>query len=335
MRPDCNRLGATRELPPLRVEHVVLKRELHLGPPRSRTQASDTRPRQVGRRRQSGQAIDSTAIIVGHGIVLARSKQPGTAGASRLPWTNNQAKFNRNSRPLQGLPAGYPASSVRSIATVAISTGRLAHEDRRHRRQRPDRNKARQPLRRPATRSSPRRRTPASTPSLAKDWRRRSPAPRSSSTWRTRHRSRTRPLMDFFETSGRNLLAAEAVAGVKHHLALSVVGTERLPGERLPPREGGPGKADQGFRDPVHHSAFDAVLRVHRRHRQIGRRRRRHPPAPALVQPIAVGRCRRCSGRFGRRTAGERHHRGSRARACIGSMRSRESSWPRTKTSAR
>jgi uncharacterized protein YbjT (DUF2867 family) len=34
--------------------------------------------------------------------------------------------------------------------------------------------------------------------------------------------------MVFFETSSRNLLAAEAVAGVKHHLALSVVGTERL-----------------------------------------------------------------------------------------------------------
>lgn len=33
----------------------------------------------------------------------------------------------------------------------------------------------------------------------------------------------------FFETSTRNLLAAEAEAGVGHHVALSVVGTERLP----------------------------------------------------------------------------------------------------------
>ncbi|MGB6067140.1 MAG: SDR family oxidoreductase [Desulfomonilaceae bacterium] len=32
----------------------------------------------------------------------------------------------------------------------------------------------------------------------------------------------------FFETSGRNLLAAEAAAGVGHHVALSVVGTDRL-----------------------------------------------------------------------------------------------------------
>jgi uncharacterized protein YbjT (DUF2867 family)/quercetin dioxygenase-like cupin family protein len=34
--------------------------------------------------------------------------------------------------------------------------------------------------------------------------------------------------LGFFETSGRNLLAAEAAAGVEHHVALSVVGTDRL-----------------------------------------------------------------------------------------------------------
>jgi uncharacterized protein YbjT (DUF2867 family) len=34
--------------------------------------------------------------------------------------------------------------------------------------------------------------------------------------------------MNFFQAAGRNLLGAEAVAGVKHHVALSVVGTERL-----------------------------------------------------------------------------------------------------------
>ncbi|MGX5804923.1 SDR family oxidoreductase [Bradyrhizobium sp. Arg314] len=36
-------------------------------------------------------------------------------------------------------------------------------------------------------------------------------------------------VLEFFETSGRNLLAAEKVAGVKHHIALSIVGAERLP----------------------------------------------------------------------------------------------------------
>jgi uncharacterized protein YbjT (DUF2867 family) len=36
-------------------------------------------------------------------------------------------------------------------------------------------------------------------------------------------------VMEFFETSGRNLMAAEATAGIKHHIALSVVGVDRLP----------------------------------------------------------------------------------------------------------
>ena len=36
-------------------------------------------------------------------------------------------------------------------------------------------------------------------------------------------------VLDFFQTSSRNLLAAEAAAGVKHHVVLSVVGADRLP----------------------------------------------------------------------------------------------------------
>jgi uncharacterized protein YbjT (DUF2867 family) len=36
-------------------------------------------------------------------------------------------------------------------------------------------------------------------------------------------------VLEFFETSGRNLLAAEVAAGVRHHVALSIVGTDRTP----------------------------------------------------------------------------------------------------------
>jgi uncharacterized protein YbjT (DUF2867 family) len=50
-----------------------------------------------------------------------------------------------------------------------------------------------------------------------------------------------KPALEFFETSGRNLLAAEKVAGVKHHVALSVVGTDRLLGS-------GPGSLSGYFR---------------------------------------------------------------------------------------
>ncbi|MGD9511300.1 MAG: SDR family oxidoreductase [Geminicoccaceae bacterium] len=38
-----------------------------------------------------------------------------------------------------------------------------------------------------------------------------------------------RAVLEFFQTSGRNLLAAEAAAGVGHHVALSIVGTDRMP----------------------------------------------------------------------------------------------------------
>src|SRR6185312_8996656 len=36
-------------------------------------------------------------------------------------------------------------------------------------------------------------------------------------------------VLQFFETSGRNLLAAEVAAGVRHHVALSIVGIDRSP----------------------------------------------------------------------------------------------------------
>jgi uncharacterized protein YbjT (DUF2867 family) len=36
-------------------------------------------------------------------------------------------------------------------------------------------------------------------------------------------------VLNFFKTAGRNLAAAERIAGVRHHIALSVVGTDRLP----------------------------------------------------------------------------------------------------------
>jgi uncharacterized protein YbjT (DUF2867 family) len=38
-----------------------------------------------------------------------------------------------------------------------------------------------------------------------------------------------RAVLEFFETSGRNFLAAEAAAGVRHHVALSIVGIDRTP----------------------------------------------------------------------------------------------------------
>ena len=39
----------------------------------------------------------------------------------------------------------------------------------------------------------------------------------------------SKAVLEFFETSGRNLLAAEAATGARHHVALSIVGTDRTP----------------------------------------------------------------------------------------------------------
>src|SRR5512134_2745162 len=36
-------------------------------------------------------------------------------------------------------------------------------------------------------------------------------------------------VLEFFRTSGRNLFAAETASGVRHHVALSIVGTDRSP----------------------------------------------------------------------------------------------------------
>jgi uncharacterized protein YbjT (DUF2867 family) len=36
-------------------------------------------------------------------------------------------------------------------------------------------------------------------------------------------------VLEFFETAGRNLLPAEAASSVRHHVALSIVGTDRMP----------------------------------------------------------------------------------------------------------
>ena len=74
-------------------------------------------------------------------------------------------------------------------------------------------------------------------------------------------------VMEFFTTSTTNLLAAEADAGVRHHVALSVVGTERLTRERLLQGEDRPGEADQGLLDPVLDRPCHAVLRVREEHR--------------------------------------------------------------------
>jgi uncharacterized protein YbjT (DUF2867 family) len=122
-------------------------------------------------------------------------------------------------------------------------------------------------------------------------------------------------VMRFFETSTRNLLAADAVAGVAHHVALSVVGTERLPEsgyfrakvaqERLIEKSSIPYSI-------VHATQFFEFVGEHRRRRHC----RRQGPAGPGVLPAHRGRRRRPGGGPNRgRVAVERQGRGGRARA--------------------
>lgn len=53
-------------------------------------------------------------------------------------------------------------------------------------------------------------------------------------------------VLAFFESSARNLGAAEKTTGVKHHVALSIVNTDKLPDSGYF-REGGAGKTHQGI----------------------------------------------------------------------------------------
>jgi uncharacterized protein YbjT (DUF2867 family) len=72
--------------------------------------------------------------------------------------------------------------------------------------------------------SSPLRLIPASTPSPAKEALAGAQVVidlANAPSWEDK------AVLEFFETSGRNLLAADAAAGVRHHVALSIVGTDR------------------------------------------------------------------------------------------------------------
>ena len=77
-------------------------------------------------------------------------------------------------------------------------------------------------------------------------------------------------VLSFFETSTRNLLAAEAAAGVGHHVALSIVGIDRSPDNGYFKAKIAQEAADHLGSNPLHDCARHAVHGVRRRHR--GRR---------------------------------------------------------------
>ena len=67
-------------------------------------------------------------------------------------------------------------------------------------------------------------------------------------------------VLDFFETSGRNLFAAESAAGVGHHVALSIVGIDRTPENGYFRAKVAQEKLIESLRHPLHHHPLDPVL---------------------------------------------------------------------------
>jgi uncharacterized protein YbjT (DUF2867 family) len=95
-------------------------------------------------------------------------------------------------------------------------------------------------------------------------------------------------VMEFFQTAGRNVLAAEKTAGVGHHLALSVVGTDRIP-------ESGYLRAKAAQEDLIRKSGVPfTILRSTQFYEFLkaiaegGARGDEIRLSPALVQPIAA-----------------------------------------------
>ena len=86
-------------------------------------------------------------------------------------------------------------------------------------------------------------------------------------------------VLEFFQTSGRNLLVAEAAAGAIHR--------RNRPDVRqwLFPRQSRPGETDRGLRHPLHHHPLDPVHGIPPRHRRFKRGRKQSQdfarPVPA------------------------------------------------------
>ena len=119
-------------------------------------------------------------------------------------------------------------------------------------------------------------------------------------------------VLEFFETSGRNLLAAEATAGVRHHVALSIVGTDRSPDNGYFRAKVAQEKVIESSRIPytiIRSTQFMEFLGG------IATRRYEGEHGQDFARPVSAhrgGRCRCHRCRCGARGAAQRHRRDRR-----------------------
>ncbi len=120
-------------------------------------------------------------------------------------------------------------------------------------------------------------------------------------------------VLELFETSGRNLMAAEKAAGVKHHLALSIVGSDRSPDSGYLRAK----VAQEDLIEAARHSLYDPALDAVASNRseawiESGGEGNVVRLSPALVQPTASDGVVANLAELTLRTAAERHRRGCR-----------------------
>src|SRR5262249_36708765 len=120
-------------------------------------------------------------------------------------------------------------------------------------------------------------------------------------------------VLAFFETSGRNLLAAEAAAGVQHHVAVSIVGTDRMPDNGYFRAQVAQEHLIEASGLPFAHQPPNPVPATPRRH---GRAECAGRPRPGGSRPFPADRGGRRGGphrRGGARGAPQGHRRDRRA----------------------
>jgi hypothetical protein len=118
-------------------------------------------------------------------------------------------------------------------------------------------------------------------------------------------------VLEFFQTSGRNLLAAETAAG-RPAPCRAIHRWNRPVRQWLFPRQGRPGESGQDLQHPVHHHSLDPVPGIPARHRRF-KCGWKQSQASARPVPAHRGRrrcCQRC--RCGARAAAQRHRRDCR-----------------------
>jgi uncharacterized protein YbjT (DUF2867 family) len=119
------------------------------------------------------------------------------------------------------------------------------------------------------------------------------------------------PVLEFFETSTRNLVAAEAAAGVGHHVALSVVGSQRLPDSGYLRAKVAQEKLIEGSSIPFSIVQATQFFEFVRSIADSGTEDGTVRMAPVSFQPIAGDDVARVVGKVG--GAGERQGGGRRA----------------------